>query len=235
MPKYRQLHVKIIDSFDFNEMPDDFTRVVWVMLPLILDSEGRGIYNAAWIKSKMFPLRSNFDIDKLVSALDWLVFRKMIVQYSFDGHEYFYIPTFKTYQKGTEKEAKSVLPSPPELGESNSGVGQELVSVAASASASASAIESALTEQRPEIFGMYEREIGPLTSMIAQELIEAERDYPPEYITIAFHEAAANNKRSWAYARAILKRMKVEGLQPNRKNGNGSSYNTMQGDGGVHV
>ena len=53
MPKYRQLHTKIIDSFDFNEMPDDFTRVTWMLLTLGLDSEGRGIDNMAWVKSKI--------------------------------------------------------------------------------------------------------------------------------------------------------------------------------------
>ena len=59
MPKYRALHLKIIDSFDFNEMPNDFFRVTWMLLTLIADSAGRGIDNAAWIRSKMYPLRED--------------------------------------------------------------------------------------------------------------------------------------------------------------------------------
>jgi len=134
MPKYRQLHTKIIDSFDFNDMPDDFTRVIWLLLTLILDSEGRGIDNPSWIKSKMFPMRADvLDID-IVNSFDWLEKRKMIVRYEVDEHRYFYIPTFKIYQSGTQKEAASVLPAP-ELVKSLSGANQEEVRAAASASA----------------------------------------------------------------------------------------------------
>ena len=70
MPKYRQLHYKIIDSFDFNEMPNDFTRIVWVLLTLVLDSEGRGIDNMAWVKSKMFPMRNDVDIAQLIEVFE---------------------------------------------------------------------------------------------------------------------------------------------------------------------
>ena len=136
MPKYRQLHTKIIDSFDFNEMPDDFTRVVWLLLPLILDSEGRGIDNMDWIKSKMFPLRQDVTTGKLARVFTWLESHKMIHRYSVNGREYFYIPTFRIYQHGTEKEAKSLLPSPLELRKSSAGVAQEQVSVAESESES---------------------------------------------------------------------------------------------------
>lgn len=130
MPKYRQIHTKIIDSFDFNEMPDDFTRVVWMLLPLILDSEGRGIDNVSWIKSKMFPLRLDVTDEAINKSKDWLSDRGMLVKYSVNGHNYFYIPKFKEYQSGTQKEAKSTLPTP-ELVESNSIPSQEKVSAAA--------------------------------------------------------------------------------------------------------
>ena len=57
MPRYRKLHVKTVESLDINDMPDDFTRLMWVLLPLGLCREGRGIDNPAWIKSKLFPMR----------------------------------------------------------------------------------------------------------------------------------------------------------------------------------
>lgn len=142
MPKYRQLHTQILDSFDFNEMPDDFTRLVWTLLPLILDSEGRGIDNMDWVKSKMFPLRSDVTTQQLSKVFDWLDDRGMIVRYSANNRLYFCIPTFKKYQKGTEKEAESLLPSPPELVKSSSGVDQAQVGAAESASESESAFES---------------------------------------------------------------------------------------------
>jgi hypothetical protein len=109
-PKYRKLHAKTLDSFDFNEMPDDFTRVCWLLLPLIVDSEGRGINSAAWIRSKMFPLRPDILLEQIQDAFSWFNNRKMIIIYEVEGRSYFYIPKWKTYQSGTEKEAKSALP-----------------------------------------------------------------------------------------------------------------------------
>jgi len=147
MPKYRQLHTKIIDSFDFNEMPDDFTRVVWMLLPLILDSEGRGIDNVSWIKSKMFPLRLDVTDESINKSINWLSDREMLVKYNINNHNYFYIPKFKEYQSGTQKEAKSTLPTP-ELVESNSVPSQEKVSAAA-----LHCIESELNcEEEKELF-----------------------------------------------------------------------------------
>lgn len=61
------------------------------------------------------------------------------------------------------------------------------------------------------IIKIYESEIGPITPIVADELTTAEKDYPPEWIADALKEASLNNKRSWKYALAILKRWKAEG------------------------
>ena len=67
-----------------------------------------------------------------------------------------------------------------------------------------------------EIFKIYEREIGPLTPIISQEIgiYLDDPQCPAEYIADAIHEAALNNKRNWRYIAAILKRWMVEGKQP---------------------
>jgi hypothetical protein len=122
MPKYRQLHVKILDSYDFSEMPDDFTRVFWLLLIVVVDSAGRAIDNPAWLRSKMFPLRHDVIDSQIESALSWLSSpnRKMIVRYIANGHGYFEVVNFPLYQSGTQNESKSVLPAPPKLLTSNS-------------------------------------------------------------------------------------------------------------------
>jgi len=58
--------------------------------------------------------------------------------------------------------------------------------------------------QRPSIFTLYEQNIGLLTPLLAEQLAEAERHYPPEWIEAAFTEAVNHNKRSWSYIRRIL-------------------------------
>lgn len=64
---------------------------------------------------------------------------------------------------------------------------------------------------RPNVFALYEQNIGMLTPLIADELREAEQEYPVEWIEEAFREAVSLNKRSWKYIRAILERWRTEG------------------------
>lgn len=68
-----------------------------------------------------------------------------------------------------------------------------------------------LQAERPTIFVLYEQNIGLLTPMIADELRDAERHYPAEWIADAFREAVKANKRSWRYVLRILERWRVEG------------------------
>lgn len=67
-----------------------------------------------------------------------------------------------------------------------------------------------LTE-RPNIFVLYEQNIGPLTPLLAESLADAERSYPYEWLLEAIRAAVENNKRSWRYIEAILKRWETDG------------------------
>jgi len=70
-----------------------------------------------------------------------------------------------------------------------------------------------LLVERPNIFVLYEQNIGALTPMIAEELREAERTYPPQWIEEAIKLAVTNNVRRWRYIAAILERWRQEGRQ----------------------
>lgn len=61
------------------------------------------------------------------------------------------------------------------------------------------------------IFSLYESLAGTMGPGIAEELTEAERLYPPEWIEAAFREAAQQNARSWRYVTRILERWAIEG------------------------
>ena len=71
-------------------------------------------------------------------------------------------------------------------------------------------VESAPVE-RPNVFKLYEENIGALTPLIADALKDAEELYEPEWIADAIELAVKNNKRNWKYCEAILKRWKEEG------------------------
>jgi len=66
-------------------------------------------------------------------------------------------------------------------------------------------------EEPPNIFALYEQNIGMLTPMIAEELREAEKLYPETWIEDAIGEAVSLNKRSWRYIARILERWASQG------------------------
>ena len=68
-----------------------------------------------------------------------------------------------------------------------------------------------LEVERPNIFRLYEQNIGPLTPLIGEVLQEAEQTYPQAWIEEAFRIAVEKNVRRWKYIEAILKSWQEEG------------------------
>lgn len=71
--------------------------------------------------------------------------------------------------------------------------------------------EARLKVNRPNIFVLYEQNVGLLTPLIADQLRDMEKTYPPEWIDEAFTIAVAGNKRALRYIQAVLKRWETEG------------------------
>lgn len=63
----------------------------------------------------------------------------------------------------------------------------------------------------PDIFKLYEENIGMLTPLIADELREAEKLYPEAWIREAIRVAVNQNKRKWNYISYLLERWVAEG------------------------
>ncbi len=74
-----------------------------------------------------------------------------------------------------------------------------------------SGAELATPSKRPNIFELYEDNIGLISPILADELKDAESIYPPDWIEDAFKIALENNVRKWSYIRAILERMATDG------------------------
>jgi DNA replication protein len=73
------------------------------------------------------------------------------------------------------------------------------------------AVDRPSVEPRPNIFELYEDNIGLLSPILADELRDAEATYPANWIEDAFRIAAENNVRKWQYIRTILERWATEG------------------------
>jgi DNA replication protein len=65
--------------------------------------------------------------------------------------------------------------------------------------------------QRPNVFQLYEDNIGPLTPMIADALKDAQREYPAHWLEEAMRVAVESNARNWRYVLAVLERWRAEG------------------------
>jgi DnaD/phage-associated family protein len=65
--------------------------------------------------------------------------------------------------------------------------------------------------ERPNVYQLYEANIGSITPMIADELKDAEAEFPTFWLEEAVRLAVEHNKRSWKYIRAILDRWEREG------------------------
>jgi len=66
-------------------------------------------------------------------------------------------------------------------------------------------------EEQPNIFKLYEDNIGMLDPMIAEQLRDAEKQYPPDWIRDAIKEAVNQSIHKWSYISAILARWATEG------------------------
>ncbi|MCY4081492.1 MAG: DnaD domain protein [Caldilineaceae bacterium] len=71
--------------------------------------------------------------------------------------------------------------------------------------------EARLHVERPNIFVLYEQNFGLMTAMIADQLRDMEKSYPPDWIIEAMEISLLNNKRHLNYIRGILRRWETEG------------------------
>ncbi len=65
--------------------------------------------------------------------------------------------------------------------------------------------------ERPNVFKLYEENIGPLTPLIADTLKDAEQTYSEAWVAEAIEIAVKRNARHWRFIEAILKSWKEQG------------------------
>ncbi|MDZ4765457.1 MAG: DnaD domain protein [Chloroflexota bacterium] len=86
-----------------------------------------------------------------------------------------------------------------------------LAQIAAGAWYPGDALPVEILPERPNVFQLYEENIGALTPLIVEALKDAERDYPPGWIEDAIRVAAEKNARHWRFIEAVLARRSKEG------------------------
>jgi DNA replication protein len=84
------------------------------------------------------------------------------------------------------------------------------------------------TEDKPNIFALYENNIGTISPLLAEQLKEAEELYPGPWISDAFQISVTQNKRSWAYISTILRRWLEEGKDLGEPGGHSKADNRTE-------
>lgn len=77
----------------------------------------------------------------------------------------------------------------------------------------------AVIPERPNVFRLYEQNVGPLTPLIADHLVRALETWPVDWIEDAVAESVAYNKRSWRYIQRILEGWQAQGREPRERYG----------------
>ncbi len=90
--------------------------------------------------------------------------------------------------------------------------------------------------ERPNIFQLYESNIGPLTPMMAETLQEAEETYSSVWVEDAIRIAVENNVRRWRYIEAILNSWEERGRdEKDRRNAQEDPKKYIDGEFGKYV
>jgi DNA replication protein len=85
-------------------------------------------------------------------------------------------------------------------------------------------------EERPNIYTLYEQNIGAMTPMLAEILRDAEKEYPADWVEEAIRLAVEHNARSWKYVAAILERWKKEGRGGGKPGGEEDRKRYVEGE-----
>jgi DNA replication protein len=78
--------------------------------------------------------------------------------------------------------------------------------------------------QRPNIFTLYEQNIGPLTPIVADLLRTAAEEYSDQEVTAAITAAVGQNARTWRYIEAVLEGRASDAHSPGSDNEERKKY-----------
>lgn len=220
MARGRIINNRITTDIRVHNLSDDLSRLAFTWLITFADREGRAPGDPVLLRSLLFPRRTDISPDDLERYLTEWDAAGLVHWYRAGGDLYVHFPGFDGNQTGLRKdrEAPSYIP-PPEDGEpvrSKSGVNPEQLQVKLKEKKRKEDNGSAAVPH--PIFSEYERAIGPLTPMVADQLKLLEEEYPQEWVTLAFQEAARQNARSLAYVQGVLKNRAANKPKPKSKN-----------------
>ena len=264
MARGRMISQKTASDKKFCQLGDQ-SALAFLLAITFADKEGRIPGDPAVLRSMVFPRREDVTIETMQMFIREWADLEMIVWYEAKNDQWIWFPNFQDHQTGLrrDREPESDIPAPPneilekygKNGRPNFEGNYHAEDIRQNDGYLPEDIrqndglrevklrEEKLSESdnsgdgRPNIFSIYEREIGPLTPFVAEDLKAAEKDYPVEWIEAAIRESVSNNVRKWSYIMGILRRWKKEGLKgrPNNTPPRGKRFKVYTDPSGALV
>ena len=233
---------------DYIGMRDRDMRLMWIgLIVAVADDQGRLLDNASLIRAKVFVYDNDISTETINDWLTELADDGKIVRYVAGYKQLIQITKWWDYQSPSWASASKYLPPPDwddrikvhtvgnkikvvnwdKQGGLHSPLPKQLHSTIDEIK-SESEVKSEIKSESevstaPNVFTVYESEIGFITSHIAEMLKADIDDYSEAWVIDAVKLASENNARTMAYIEAILKRWKVEGKDNGRKPGKQSA------------
>jgi DnaD/phage-associated family protein len=169
------------------------------------DDFGRMDARLPVLRARCYPLKLDTVNDAHIREwLNELIAADLIRLYTVSGRPYLYFVTWEKHQQIRAKKSKFPAPQSSEIASGDMQSfdinGYQLLS-----NVPENPIQSNTNTTRENVFVVFENEIGMLTPSISEEVLLAEKDYPAGWVEDALKAAAAANKRSWSYAKGILR------------------------------
>ena len=206
---------------EINDLSDDTSRLAFTWLITFADVEGRTHGDPAIVRSKLFPRRDDITIERMEGYIREWAAHGLIILYEAKGEWWIYFPAFCKHNRVDKtREAPSRIPEPtPDLLVSNSGVTPEEVHVKLKQIKlnQIKLKEGGGDDDLALVVREYEQNIGLLTPMIRDEILELLTDTPPKMMVDAIQVAVTANVRRMSYVKGVLRRWREQGYSNNGK------------------
>jgi len=227
MARGRMISNAVCGDKKINSLSDDTCRLLFTWLVTFADREGRVRGDAAMVRSTVFPRRTDIQIEQVEAYLQELHDAGLIIRYECADDLYIWFPKFDKNQPNMrkEREPSSELP-PPTAAAVEKYMRKFAVNDPADFRQSAGLREEKRREvnrseendddaPRPNIYKVWEQNMGLLTGMIAEGLDADVKEYGEPFVIEAIRESVKHGARSLAYVETVLRSSKSGGDKRN--------------------
>jgi DnaD/phage-associated family protein len=199
---------------------------------LLVNCDDYGLFDArsAVLRSRLFPLRP-MDDNYIHQLLSDVIRIGLVKIYEVEGRQYLEVIKWAKHQQIRAKRPKYPLPTGIYTHLQSSDIKcNHLITLAPVIQSNPIQSESnpcGITENEfstSASFKAYEN-IGLMTPIISEKMKDAIKEYTEDWVVAAIEESVIQNKKSWGYIEAILKRWAVDGFKVDTRKVKGNGHN----------